>query len=206
MTMNNLIAPIYSISRLRIGIDGNGIRTLICFQGCPLKCKYCINNNSKTINNNQLYSVKNLINYVSIDNIYFQSTNGGITFGGGEPLLYSKFILEFINKSPKEWNYWIETSLNVPWKNVEILIDKIDKYVIDIKSINPMIYKKYTDKDNEQVIDNLITLKEIIDKDKIIIRIPFIEGYTTEKDCQKSIEFIKDLGIKNIDYFKYKIR
>ena len=47
---------------------------------------------------------------------------------------------------------------------------KSDKFVIDIKSINPMIYKKYTDKDNEQVIDNLITLKEIIDKDKIIIR------------------------------------
>lgn len=206
MSMNNLLAPIYSIDRLRIGIDGVGVRTLIGFQGCPLNCKYCINSNSKTIRNNLLYNVKDLIDYVSIDNIYFQSTNGGITFGGGEPLLYSQFVLEFINKSPKRWNYWIETSLNVSWENIEIIVDKIDTFVIDIKSIDPIIYKNYTDKDNTLVISNLIKLTEIISKDKIIVRIPYIEGLTTEQDCKDSIEFIKNLGINNIDYFKYKIR
>lgn len=203
--MNNLLAPIYSIDRLRIGIDGIGVRTLIGFQGCPLNCKYCINQNSKKINNNKIFTVKNLVEFVSIDNIYFQSTNGGITFGGGEPLLYSKYIQEFIANAPNSWSYWIETSLNVPWENIEPIINIIDMFVIDIKSINPIIYKKYTSKDSCQVISNLIKLNDLIGKEKIIVRIPFIEGYTTEKDCKDSIKFINNLGIENIDYFKYKI-
>ena len=39
----NFSAPVIGISRFRIGRDGNGITTLVAFQGCTLHCKYCIN-------------------------------------------------------------------------------------------------------------------------------------------------------------------
>lgn len=35
--------PIFGISRHRMGIDGNGVTTLVAFMGCPLKCRYCLN-------------------------------------------------------------------------------------------------------------------------------------------------------------------
>ena len=42
-TDNMVAAPIFAISRLRMGTDGSGITTLVTFMGCPLQCKYCLN-------------------------------------------------------------------------------------------------------------------------------------------------------------------
>ena len=76
-------ANILSIERHRINIDGNGVRTLVCFGGCPLSCKYCLNPQCHNIGSHVSYSTVKLLNEVSVDNIYFMATNGGITFGGG---------------------------------------------------------------------------------------------------------------------------
>ena len=43
MTNHRIKAPIFAISRLRMGTDGSGITTLVTFMGCPLQCKYCLN-------------------------------------------------------------------------------------------------------------------------------------------------------------------
>ena len=37
-------SPIFGISRHRMGVDGKGVTTLVTFMGCPLKCRYCLNN------------------------------------------------------------------------------------------------------------------------------------------------------------------
>ena len=68
--------------------DGEGVTTLAAFWGCPLRCQYCLNPHSlregtkcEELTPSQLYDK------VKIDNLYFLATNGGVTFGGGEPLL-----------------------------------------------------------------------------------------------------------------------
>lgn len=199
-------APIYGIERLRMKTDGDGVRTLICFQGCPLRCKYCINKGSSIVDeNSKYYNVQQLLEEVSIDSLYFQATAGGITFGGGEPLLYPDFMLEFMGVAPKQWNYWIETSLNVPWENVEKVIGKFDKYVVDIKSMNPDIYNRYTEQDNIPVIVNLIKLKNMVGTERIIVRVPYIEGFTSLDDQIESERRIRELGFSNIDCFSYKL-
>ena len=146
-------APLFGVERLRMGVDGNGVRTLVCFAGCPLNCKHCINEESKTVaSDSVLVTTEQLIKRLSVDSLYFRATNGGVTFGGGEPLLRVDFINEFIDNANSEWNYWIETSLNVPYENIELIKDKIERFVIDIKSINNSIYRSYTDMDNGVVI------------------------------------------------------
>lgn len=202
-----MVAPLYGIDRLRFNIDGDGVRTLVCFRGCPLNCRYCLNSGSNTITNDcKMVSVDELMEELSVDSLYFQATNGGITFGGGEPLLYAEFINEFINEAKSNWNYWIETSLNVPYENIELIKDRIDMFVIDIKSINNGIYRSYTDMDNYTVLNNLIRLIDDAGPDKIIVRVPYIEGYTSKSDQQKSADYIKKLGIKKIDMFDYKVK
>ena len=199
-------APVYGIDRLRMKTDGDGVRTLICFQGCPLRCKYCINKGSSIVDDQaKYYSVQQLLQEVSIDSLYFQATGGGITFGGGEPLLYPNFILEFVNAAPKQWNYWIETSLNVPWKNIEKVIGNFDKYVVDIKSMNPDIYNRYTEQDNIPAIVNLIKLKNMVGTERIIVRVPYIEGFTSLDDQSESERRIRKLGFSNVDCFSYKL-
>lgn len=89
---------IYGISRLRPTTDGKGIRTLICTYGCPLKCKYCINPLSWNGKGKpKTYTLEGLYDAVKLDRLYWQATDGGITFGGGEPLLQAQRIREFID-------------------------------------------------------------------------------------------------------------
>ena len=67
----------------------------------------------------------------------------------------SRFICAFREIAPQPWKINIETSLNVPQEHVRRLMEVIDEFVIDIKDMNPQIYKAYTGLDNAQVIENL---------------------------------------------------
>ena len=90
-------SPIFGISRLRMGVDGSGITTLVTFMGCPLHCKYCLNRfchelvfyeDSVTPRKDVvLISPQELYDKVKIDSLYFQVSGGGLCFGGGEPAL-----------------------------------------------------------------------------------------------------------------------
>lgn len=188
---------IHWINRHRINIDGVGITSLVALPGCPLSCAYCINNELlqrddliKTI------SEEDLIGQLSIDHSYFLYTNGGITFGGGEPLLQWKNLLRFASLCPNEWNLTIETSLNIPTNYLEPLIQKNFSFIIDIKSMDPQIYKEYTGENNDQVITNLKLIKQWVPFNSYAIKVPIIPGYADENSQRDSICKLKEFGIK----------
>lgn len=199
-------ANILSIERHRINIDGNGVRTLVCFGGCPLSCKYCLNPQCHNIGSHVSYSTVKLLNEVSVDNIYFMATNGGITFGGGEPIMQSDFIAEFCDICPNEWDIAVETSLNISSDKVIQILPYISSWIIDIKDINSQIYRKYTKCDNKRVIENLMLLSELSLQKQCNIRVPLILNYNTEDDLNKSIEYMRLLGFENFDTFNYVLR
>ena len=192
------------INRHRMGTDGKGISTLITFYGCPLNCKYCLNPQCKSESTPCTYIEPNdLVNLLMVDDIYFKSTGGGIVFGGGEPLLNAEYIKEVCDLVPLQWKIRIETSLNVKWDKIELLLPYIDQWIIDIKDSNTEIYKNYTGADNLKVYDNVLRLSHKTDKEKLLIRIPKIPNYNTEKNIQESVKLYSNLG--NIDMFNYKI-
>ena len=197
-------AEIMGINRHRMGTDGKGISTLITFYGCPLNCKYCLNPQCKSESTPWTYIEPNdLVNLLMVDDIYFKSTGGGIVFGGGEPLLNAEYIKEVCDLVPLQWKIRIETSLNVKWDKIELLLPYIDQWIIDIKDSNTEIYKNYTGADNLKVYDNVLRLSHKTDKEKLLIRIPKIPNYNTEKNIQESVKLYSNLG--NIDIFNYKI-
>lgn len=200
-----LMAPVYGISRHRILRDGDGISTLIAFGGCPLNCSYCLNPLSKTINSSQKFlSTEKLYNIVKVDNLYFLATNGGITFGGGEPLLYPDFIVEFITKySQSFWNITIESSLNVPLRNVKKVNSLVNQWIIDVKDLNPKIYKSYTGNNNNLVIENLKYLSCNTDKRKIILRTPAIPCYNSDTDVIGSRDMLRKMGFELFEDITY---
>ena len=104
----------------------------------------------------------------------------------------------------KKWKFNIESSLNVPNVIVEVMEEAIDHWVVDIKDMNPVIYKAYTGKDNDSVIKNL---QFLINKNaKITVRVPIISGFNTESDVEKSVLTLQQMGIKDIERFTYTIR
>lgn len=209
MSSSELIGRLIGISRHRLAIDGEGVTTLVAFHGCPLHCKYCLNPHSLSKETQCIErSVEALIDEVRIDQLYFLATGGGITFGGGEPLLNSAYIKEFCQQCPKEWRISIESSLNVPRKNVEDVLPFVKEWIIDIKDMNPEIYKAYSGISNERVIDNLkwIASEHPDLLASISIRLPHIPDYNTDDDRNKSQALLETLGYTNFDRFEYMIR
>lgn len=197
-------APVVAVSRHRIATDGEGVTTLVAFHSCPLRCRWCLNPHTwREGAVFTMYSVHQLLANVQVDDIYFQATGGGITFGGGEPALRSRFIEEFRRICPKEWKINIETSLNVPQEHVIRLAGAADEFVIDIKDMNPRIYRDYTGIGNEQVIGNLCFLASEGKADRCVIRIPLIPGFNTEEDRENSISELQKLGFTRFDKFEY---
>ena len=198
-----MIGKIWGLEKLRINIDGPGITTLVGMYNCPLNCEYCINN---PITHYYECSVEELFNELFPHSLYFEHSGGGICFGGHEPLLQQKFILEFIKyvKIKKlNWLFGLETSLNAEIDTE--LLHNLNYLIVDIKDINNNIYKKYTEKDNSLVLKNLKIIR-YFDNIDVVIRVPKIPGYNTDEDIENSINYLKKLGYSNnkIEVFTYK--
>lgn len=193
------------INRLRMGTDGDGVSTLVGFYGCPLHCKFCINEQCHTSNSNSIMTSIDLYNRVKIDQLYFRATGGGLTFGGGEPLLNAEFIEEVLNFGAKDWHTTIETSLNVPIEKWKCLVEYVDEYIVDVKDMNPSIYKSYTGFNNEIVINNLKELQQQGLPDRVLLRLPLIHEYNNEDDILRSRHKLVKMGFSRFNEFKYMV-
>lgn len=205
-----MIGDIMTISRLRMGTDGKGVSTLVTFFNCPLNCKYCINDYCHKSNTFEsvprgAYTPQELMHVLRKDDIYYRMSGGGVTFGGGEPLLQSAFIHEVCRLADPNWQIRIETSLNVPWECVEPLIDDIDEWIIDIKDMDSVIYEKYTGVKIDNLIHNINRLKKLIDASKFHIRVPRIPEFNNEENIENSVKWIKNvlkIEPEIFDYFR----
>lgn len=196
---------VHAINRHRQEIDGKGITTLIGLAGCPLQCEYCINKEMLRYHPVMEYTEEELMSAIMIDWCYFMATGGGVTFGGGEPLLQSEMILKFMDILPESIKVNIETSLNCDNEFVEHVIHYVDEIFIDIKSMNEDIYERYTGKSNEITRKWLEYIATHNLQDKCVIRIPRILNYTSREDLEYSVQYIRRMGFKRIDWLDYII-
>lgn len=205
--MNGQCERIIGIARHRLSTDGDGVTTLVAFHGCPLHCHYCLNPQSLGDGSRYgKYSPEELYAETRIDELYFMATNGGVTFGGGEPCLRPRFIREFRELCGSEWQLNLETSLNVPAANIEALLPVVNTLIIDIKDMNPDIYRSYTGQSNDLVLDNLRQIAEAGRQHDCIVRIPLIPGYNTDSDREASRKVLEAFGFSRFDLFTYQIR
>ncbi|MBR4581177.1 MAG: radical SAM protein [Lachnospiraceae bacterium] len=195
-----------AIERLRMTTDGDGVTTLICGMGCPLRCRFCINPASwdgsfggKELTKEELYES------VKMDSLYYITTGGGLMFGGGEPLLQSEFLKDFMGTYQSSgWNFYLESSLNVPRKNLDDVIPYINEYVIDTKDMDEERYVRYTGGDYKRFFDNLMYLKEQVGEEKIVLRIPTIPFlHESGKEAEENAEKLKKLGFTRFDFLTY---
>ena len=194
------------ISRLRMLNDGEGVTTLAAGYGCPLRCRYCLNPQCFEARHPlRVCSVEELLEEVRIDDLYFQATGGGVVFGGGEPLLQADFIHAFRAAAPGEWKLGLESSLSVPSRALDLVLDDMDFYLIDIKDMDPGIYRAYTGQGNDRVLENLHCLSSYVDPARVTIRIPLIEGFNTPEDQQRSRKQLEEMGFWKFDLFRYNI-
>jgi pyruvate formate lyase activating enzyme len=208
---NDNTAIIFDIKRFAIH-DGPGIRTTIFLKGCPLRCAWCHNPESHSLEiceyQNQTYgknySLSALMSEIRKDLIFFEESDGGITFSGGEPLIQLPFLINIAELCKKEgFHLALDTCGYIPLKEFKKIVPLIDLFLYDLKLINDKSHKQYTGVSNEIIIQNLKYLNH--QKKNIIIRIPIIPTINdTENELNSMLSLIKELkSIKTIHLLPY---
>ncbi|MCX4248952.1 MAG: pyruvate formate-lyase-activating protein [Bacilli bacterium] len=123
-------------------LDGPGIRTVIFFNKCLLRCKYC--HNPETWNMQGLnYTSEELLEKIKRFKPYF-GERGGVTLSGGEPLLQNEFLLDFILKLKSEGIHVALDTAGITDKPFEHIVDNVDLIIFDIKDITEKRYHDLT--------------------------------------------------------------
>lgn len=196
---------INSITRLRIHSDGEGVRSVLFLQGCPLDCFWCCNPETRFGKKYRKLTAHQLYPYIREDIPYFLFSGGGITFSGGEPLLQADFIRHFAMACCRDFTVDIETSLCAPWEAVESLIPHIHTWNVDFKIFDEALHREYTGKSNKQILDNLRCLAWAAGPERVLITYPMVPGYNDSREnIVGMISFMKEIGLDRIEVHPYR--
>lgn len=200
MNQCNLIGKVNSIETMGL-VDGPGIRIVIFMQGCKLRCLYCHNPETWSCDCGNNMSVDELVEKILRYKNYI-SKNGGVTFSGGEPLLQSDFIYECLKKLKEENIHTCIDTSGVGF-DYEKLIDLVDLFIVDVKSIDKEEYKYITGRD----IDEYNTFMNLIqNKNKKIwlrqVIVPSIND--DEKHVEDLAGYANSLaGVEKVELLAY---
>ena len=120
------------------------------------------------------YGPEDIAHLVLRDKGLYDKSGGGVTFSGGEPLLQAGFVKETA-KILKEQGIHIaiDTALNVPRENIDLVLPYADLFLCDIKAVSKDIFRQYIGKDNELIMENL---RYVSENKNVFIRVPVIKG------------------------------
>ncbi|MBL4939734.1 MAG: glycyl-radical enzyme activating protein [Lutibacter sp.] len=156
-----------------------------CAEVCPTKAFEML---GSTI------SISDLIKQIENEAIFFDQSGGGITFSGGEPLMHSDYLLEALKECGKRFYHRVvDTSA---FSKQEILLEvakHTELFLIDLKTMDSNIHKKFTGVGNEKILSNIVALAKT--DCEIIFRIPLIKGVNSNdeniKATAKSIQSLE---------------
>ena len=146
-------------------VDGPGIRFVVFFQGCPMRCLYCHNPDTWTVGggDQNLRSVESLLK--EYDGIKEFLHDGGITATGGEPLLQMPFMTELFEAAKKKGIHTCLDSCGITFRQerraeFDRLMAATDLVMLDIKHIDDAEHQKLTGQSNKHILEFAEYLKE----------------------------------------------
>lgn len=128
------------------------------------------------------YEVEELVEIVLLDEVFFQNGGGGVTLSGGECLAQPDFAVALAKCFfDRGISVYVDTCGYAKRETFERIIPYTDKFLYDIKAIDPETHKKCTGKGNRLILDNLLYLCK--KGCAIEIRYPFVKGYN-DGECE----------------------
>ena len=190
-------------------VDGPGVRFIIFFAGCPLRCKYWHNPDTWDMMKGKQYTADELLDEAITCREYW-GTKGGITVSGGEPLAQIDFLLELFTKAKERGiNTCIDTAggpftREGEWfEKFKQLMNVTDVLLMDIKHINEEEHIKLTGHTGKNIIEMFRYLDEI--NKPVWIRHVLVPGITDNDEYLiQTRDFIRTLGnVQRVEVLPY---
>ena len=189
--------------------DGPGIRTTLFFRGCGLKCAWCQNPEMQSFNGDSVpgeaCSTEDTLEVVARDKDYYQSSRGGITLSGGEPMMQEAGSLVALLRSLKQedLHVTVETSLHAPWETIREAAPWVDLFLVDLKVVGDEDHHmRCTGRDSALIHENLRKLLAL--EGSIGFRMVMVPGFNDDEGhIRAAANFLKSIGRPRIELLKY---
>ena len=151
--MAKLLGNIHSIETCGT-VDGPGIRFVVFMQGCPMRCLYCHNPDSWSLDKNKTMTVDEILK--KYDGVK-EFCKGGITVSGGEPLLQIDFLTQLFEKADELGIHTALDTSGIMFKpnntqKIDHLLDHTKLVLLDIKHIDNDEHIKLTGHSNINIL------------------------------------------------------
>lgn len=144
----------------------------LCVQACPTAALEVIGHR---------WTVEELVAEIVKDKVFYETSGGGVTFSGGEPMMQVGFLAEVARRCKEEGiHVALDTSGVLPWETYERVLSFVDLVLLDLKIMDPERHRSATGMSNENVLDNARRLAAL--GIPMWIRTPVIPCYTSDAE------------------------
>ncbi len=206
-----MLITVFDIKRFAVH-DGPGIRTTVFLKGCPLRCWWCHNPesqsmqpvtveiqrkvNGRSVAGKKVYGermeAEAVLKTILKDLHFYEESGGGVTFSGGEPLMQFeglKLLLE--GSRGRGIHTTVDTAGHAPQEHFKEILALTDLFLFDLKHMDPRLHKEYTGVDNAPILANADYL--LNSGARVVFRIPVIPGLnTTPDEIGRMLGFLKE--------------
>lgn len=207
---------IFNIQKFSIH-DGPGIRTVVFFKGCPLRCYWCANPESQHVAPEKMWdeqqkkittvgeyrTVSEIMEEVLQDEPFYEESGGGVTLSGGEILQQPAGALALLRAlKARGIHTACETTGAADEKVFAEFLDQVDLIFFDVKHYDALRHQKGTGQTNTRILNNL--RQALASSAEVIVRIPVIPGFNDAlSDAHHFIELFHELQVKKLELLPF---
>ena len=150
-------------------------------------------------------TVEQVLAEIEQDRPFYNRSEGGISVGGGEPLMQFDFVLQLLKRCRERFlDTALETCGHAPWEHLKAVSQYADLVYYDIKHMDPLRHKAITGVRNELILRNAKRLLKSKSGAEVIIRIPIIPRYNdSQENIEATASFVAEAGGKMIELLPY---
>ncbi|WP_062287967.1 pyruvate formate-lyase-activating protein [Demequina phytophila] len=186
------------------GADGPGTRMALFMAGCGMRCQFCQNPDTWRMRDGKRHSVDEVMEKIRRYEKVLKVSGGGITISGGEPLLQAKFVMEVFRRCHAMGVHTaLDTAGLLGARLSDEDLEKIDLFLLDIKSGIPETYTRVTGRPLQPTLD---FARRLSDRGRTMwIRFVLVPGLTDAVDNVDAVaDFVATLdGVARVEVLPF---
>jgi pyruvate formate lyase activating enzyme len=148
-------------------------------------------------------TVESVLREIRKDEVFYRNSGGGVTLGGGEPALWSRFAARLLRAlKGEDIRTAVETCGHVPCEEIERLLPDLDLLMYDVKHMDPLKHERHTGASNTTILANLARLAT--EDVEIVVRVPVVPGFNDQPaDIGEIADFVDSLSLRSVQLLPY---